>query len=166
MKYLLLALFIILLNNNCRNTNAGAFEIPKNIMKIPEFEALLTDSQTIFSTKQIPKGAAIIIFYFDPDCHTCQQETKMLTHNIHKLKGAKILFLGIKSPAELKQYSAVFQLDRFPNITVAKDHTYSFMNIFKLKSLPSMVIYNNDNALVKIIEGEATLEEIQQALKI
>jgi len=131
---------------------------------LPPFEVQLRDSTKFFHSNQILSGKAVILLYFDTDCHFCQEETKELVKSMASLKDVQLYFLTTSSLNEMNKYSADYHLGDYGNIVVARDYKYSFYKHFKPSEVPYLVIYNKQKELVKIYKGSVSVQAIIDAV--
>lgn len=132
---------------------------------IPNFNILLLDSSTRFNTSDIPYGKDIILMYFSPDCHYCQEETKDLIKHINDLKNVLLYMCSGSSLKEIKDFSEYYQLANYPNIITGRDYSFSFINYYKPTSIPFMALYNKKKQLDKIFLGAVTVNDIYQEIE-
>lgn len=159
---LLAQIFIV---SACKNKLVDKEFIAK-IRTIPTFEAQELDSTSIFTTSKIQAGTPTIFLYFDPECHTCQDETKMLTKYIADFKGTNIIMLSMSDVPRIRKFAKDYSLDYYNNIKVLKDHKYTFLNVFKLQEIPSAVIYNKEKQILKIFRYAPSRDEIMELLHL
>jgi thioredoxin-related protein len=130
-------------------------EYLSKISTLPLFDFLLTDSNTLVHTKNIPNGKPILLIYFRPDCPYSQAEVRNILKNISKFNGVQIYLLTGASITNLKLFIQAFRVDQYPkNIVVGKDFNYSFIHIFRPRSVPFLVVYNEHRTLVRVYHGE------------
>jgi len=141
-------------------------DVPKEIATLPLFNLLLTDSQTVINTKDIKSKKATVFFYFDPNCEHCQKETEDIIENKDILSKTHFYFISLDSIRKIKEFMQYYQLQSLPGITVASDYEFSSLNIFKIKSIPSSIVYNSRNQIVAIFEGRMTVAKLREVLNI
>ncbi|WEK37815.1 MAG: redoxin domain-containing protein [Candidatus Pseudobacter hemicellulosilyticus] len=137
--------------------------LPPGIDQVPAVKMLQADSQTIKVTDYV-KGAPTIFFYFDEDCHTCQQETQSIIDSMQYLKEVRFFLLSLNSLPRIERFKSRYHLADYPNVVVGKDHTYSIASLFKLDGIPAMVVYDRKGQITKIYEGGATATELLKQL--
>lgn len=141
-------------------------DVPKEIASLPAFNLLLTDSQTVINTSKGKNGKATLLFYFEPNCAHCQNETEDLLTNKNILEKTNIYFISLDPMERIRKFMKYYNLRELPGITVAKDYQFSAINIFKLNMIPSNIVYNNKNEIVKIFEGGISVHDLDIALNI
>ncbi|WP_126248067.1 peroxiredoxin family protein [Chitinophaga rhizosphaerae] len=163
MRLILITLCLSACIAGCKDRKQEA-ELAKKLATLPQVNTLALDSTTVINITEKSKGFPVVVMFFDPDCHTCQKETELLTTKYNELANLKIYMLSIENTEKLKQFSKHYRLESFPNITVVKDHTYSLINTFKVKSIPSMLLYDENHRLVQAYEGVADFSKIKQLI--
>jgi thiol-disulfide isomerase/thioredoxin len=115
--------------------------------ELPKFSMLLIDSVSQLNTKNIPQGQPVALFYFSPYCPYCRAETSEILESIDKLKGIRIYMITNYPFADMKRYYQEYKIANYPNITMAYDPQYFFINYFKASGVPFMAIYGKDKKL-------------------
>ena len=124
----------------------------------------LPDSLT-FSNENLKKGVPLVIFFFSPDCEHCQKETKELMAYKEELKNIQILMVSPAPYPEIKDFYEAYKLSAMPNIRVARDVNYKLGSIYKLKTYPSVFVYDNRGILAKAFVGNVGISAIIDAVK-
>jgi hypothetical protein len=155
-------LFLVLLTSatDC-HSRLGRLQALANM---PSFNMLLTDSTTVLNAEEIPIGKPILLLYFRPDCPYSKQETKTLLEHIDLLKNARIYFISTAPLKDIKVFYQHFNLARFSNFTVGRDHYFSFYQAFRPSSVPYIAIYDCNKKLVKIYNEAADIDHILKAI--
>lgn len=132
---------------------------------LPSINVLLMDSTTVTNTRQLAGSHSIILLYFSPDCEHCQAEINYLLYNITSLKNVHLVLISPAPISSLRGFAKRFLLDQYPNITLTNDYQYKCYNLFKIRSFPYIIIYNQQHQLTKLYKGETEIERITQAIK-
>ena len=82
-----------------------------------------------------------------------------------KLKDVQILMFTYLPYNEMMDFYKNYRLNRFKNITVARDAAFFFPVYFKVKNFPSFYIYDKNRNFKKFLEGDVSVDKIIQALK-
>ncbi len=131
------------------------------VMKMPSFSLLKLDSSGVINMDSIPNGQPIILMYIDTECHVCLDEINSILNNAPISKNWKIFLIGREPLATLREYEFKYNLNMLDQITVCKDPGLSLWDQFKLKTVPSTVVYDNTGTLKKRIDGSVTVFDIQ-----
>jgi len=133
---------------------------------LPAFNIKLMDSATIFNTYNIPEGKPIALMLFSPDCGHCRRTIKSLIKGMDSLKDIQFyLITGYHGYGAIRDFYEEHHLSRYENIKmVGRDAEFFFIDFYKTKFVPDIVLYDSHKKLVKLIEGETTASEVYKAL--
>jgi thiol-disulfide isomerase/thioredoxin len=132
---------------------------------MPTFNLLLSDSTTVINSDNFPKGQPTVLIFFSPDCEHCQQETEALLKQIDGVKDTRFYFVTIDSIAQMKVFKDYYKLSQYPNITVGKDYSYSFLRFYRIKHTPTIIIYDKSKHQKMYFDGMYPIDTIIQAIK-
>ncbi len=134
--------------------------------KLPSFEILLLDGQTIVNTNTINNNQPTIFLMFSPDCGHCADLAVSLTRNIVQFDSINLCLLSTPLPiANIKHFAEANKLLDFEQITVGQDMVFSFGNYFHTKTVPFAAIYDKNNKLVKMLWEIKTIAELIAEIK-
>ncbi len=102
---------------------------------------------------------------FSPDCEHCQAETKELTEKISLFKKAQIIMASPLDFYYLRKFYDEYGIGNFSNITMGRDPSYFLGTFFKIRSFPSVFVYDKKGNYVNSFVGQTPVEEIAAALK-
>lgn len=131
---------------------------------LPSFAMTLADSSTHMNSADIPKGKPFILLSFATWCPFCRAQTSEIVKHIDDFKDSHIYMLTEGSYQSLRDYKKHFQLDRYPEITVAMDDSSFFIKYFKLGGIPSFAMYGKDKKLHKVVTGKTPPKELKDLL--
>ncbi|MFT3903515.1 MAG: redoxin domain-containing protein [Niabella sp.] len=156
MKYLLSLLFVVF------SFAAMAQEQPPYLKyrTLPSARLLLADSTGWELKAKLDKKKPVMLIVFSPECDHCKHETEELVKNMDKLRDIQIIMVCMLSLDEMRTFVAHYGLDKYKNITVARDYAYAFPVYYGLKSLPFHAFYNKDKKLINGFEGTMTTQKI------
>lgn len=103
--------------------------------------------------------------FFNPDCDHCQNETKELMAYKEELKDIPILMISAAPYSEIKDFYETFNLHALTNIVVGHDENFKLGSIYKLRTYPSIFVYDNKGTLAKAFVGNIGIPAILDALK-
>jgi thioredoxin-related protein len=101
---------------------------------------------------------------FSPDCEHCQAETKQLTAKIELFNKAQILMVSPLDFNVMKQFYKDYKIGDYSNITMARDPTYFLGTFFKIRTFPSIFVYDKKGNFVNSFFGSVPIEQIAAAL--
>ena len=101
---------------------------------------------------------------FSPDCEHCQAETKDILANINLFKKAQILMVSPIDFKYMKEFYTEYKIANYPNITIARDPTYFLGTFYKIRSFPSIFVYDKKGNLKNSFIGSTFVEDIAASL--
>jgi thioredoxin-related protein len=129
---------------------------------MPTFNLLKTDSKTIVSTNYGSNNKAIVFILISPSCPHCNAVIKDVTKHISTLSKIQFFIISPFPMEEIKALDKQYQLNKYKNVTIARDSEFFFQNYFKVKGVPFIAVYNNMKKLKKVLVGEVPSEEIKR----
>ncbi|MEI7733883.1 MAG: thioredoxin fold domain-containing protein [Ferruginibacter sp.] len=131
---------------------------------IPSFKLINVADSSIFTKDNLKKKKATIIMMFSPDCEHCQAETKELTAKIGLFKKAQIIMASPLDFNYLREFYKEYKIADYPTITMGRDPIYFFGTFFKVRSFPSIFVYDKKGNLVNSFTGSTPVEQIAASL--
>lgn len=141
----------------------GKNEIAKQIQTIPQFKLQTLDSIP-FSNTNLKSNLSTIFIYFNSECDFCQHEAKSISENLNTFKSVQFIFVSTEDIASIKQFSKVYKLNNKPNITFLYDSFNNFSSQFDASFIPYILIYDNNQKLIKTHKGQLNANGILRAL--
>ncbi|WP_340155371.1 redoxin domain-containing protein [uncultured Winogradskyella sp.] len=138
-------------------------KIAKQIKTIPQFE-LQTLDRIPFTNANLKPNTSIIFIYFNSECDFCQHEAKSISNNLNDFKNVQFIFVSTEDIAIIKQFSAEYELNNKPNITFLYDNSSHFANQFNAQSIPYILIYNQNNQLIRKQNGQLNANGILRVI--
>ncbi len=132
---------------------------------VPTFRLINVADSSVFTKQDLKKKKATIIMMFSPDCEHCQAETKELTEKISLFKKAQIVMVSPLDFNYIKKFYNEYHIADYPNITMGRDPSYFLGTFFKIRSFPSVFVYDKKGNYVNNFVGQHPVEEIAAALK-
>jgi peroxiredoxin len=130
-----------------------------SIQVMPSFGYKTLDG-SLYTNKNLKENTATIFIYFNSDCDFCNHEAQEIQTNIEKLKKFQLVFISFEKPAQIKAFAQTHKLNNYDNISFIHDSRASFATTFDIKSLPAIVIYDNQNKLVAKMKGQTKVATI------
>lgn len=132
---------------------------------VPTFKLINIADSSIFTKQHLKKNKATVIIIFSPTCENCVEETKELKEKIALFKKAQIVMVSPLDFNYLKDFYKQNNIEQYPTITMGRDPSYFLGTFYKVRSLPSIFVYNKKGNLVKSFIGSTPVDEIAAALK-
>jgi len=137
----------------------------KNYKYLPAYKLRALDSTEILSTVVLHKKHESLIIYFSPTCSHCQHQAEEITSHIKDLQDVNILMVSSYPLSEIRTFAETYAINKFPNITLAYDPTYSLGHFFEISSLPGIYIYDKKGEFKKNFATNQKIETLLAALK-
>ena len=104
-----------------------------------------------------------IIIFFNPGCDHCQREAKQISSRREIFKDYTLYFLTVDSIQNIEKFSREYDLLDKNFIFGRAEGIDVYQSVGPLPSVPAFFIYNKKK-LVKRIDGEVDVEEVQRYL--
>ena len=163
-KYFLSILMLIVCVTGFSQTDTSLIYLRFPI--VPSFKLINIADSSIFTKDNLKKKKATVIMMFSPDCEHCQAETKALTEKINLFKKAQIVMVSPIDFYYMKEFYNEYKIADFSNITMGRDPAYFLGTFYKVRSFPSIFVYDKKGKLVNSFIGSTPVEEIAAALKL
>lgn len=137
----------------------------KKFLNIPAIQINMVPDSAVYSNKNLKKNEALVIIFFNPDCDHCQKETKELLAYKNELKGVQILMVSPAPFGEIKKFYDEYGLASLPDMKVGQDLNYKLAGIYKVKTYPSIYVYDNRGTLAKAFVGNIGIPAVLDAIK-
>lgn len=128
-------------------------EIEATIKKMPRFiyETLNHES---FTNDSLKPNKKTIFFYFNSECDFCNHEANMIKESKDQFKNVQMVFISFEKVEQIKKFAQKHKLNGYDNIIFVSDFKLSFATTFDVKSLPAVLIYNEQNILIQKLKGQ------------
>lgn len=134
-------------------------------LTIPSFKLFAVPDSLEFTNQYLKKNLPVVILFFNPDCDHCQSETKELLAYKDELKHIQILMVSSAPYQEIKNFYAAYNLSSMPNIKVTQDINLKLGLIYKVRTYPSLFVYEPNGTLAKAFVGNIGVPAILDAVK-
>lgn len=101
-----------------------------------------------------------MFIHFDSSCKSCQEETRGLLEHIEQLEDVSIIFLSVEAIEQLRVFRDHFELDRYPNVVVARDTAFFFPRHFQSGTTPLLALYDRQQTLRAVFKGKAEMKKL------
>ena len=139
-------------------------QIAKQLEIIPEFEFFTLEQQPFTKANLKPSTNSIFI-YFNSECDFCQHEAQSISDNLDSFKNVQFIFVSTEPIAIIKQFSEQYNLNNKQNITFLYDNFSTFSSQFDANSIPYLLIYDQNQKLIKKYKGQLNANGILRALQ-
>lgn len=138
-------------------------EVAENIKTIPNFSYNDINGD-IFSNENLKNHTPILFIYFNSECEFCNNEATMIKENIVAFKETQIIFISFEKPGAIKFFAQKHNLLNYDNIHFIHDTKADFAIAFDVKSLPSLILYDENQVLIERFKGQVKAETILKKL--
>jgi thioredoxin-related protein len=161
-KHFILFLLVVLSNSGFAQADTSLIYLRFPI--VPSFKLTNIADSSYFTKDNLKKKKSTVIIIFSPTCENCIDETKELKAKIGLFKKAQIIMVSPLEFNYLRKFYDENNIADYPTITMGRDPSYFLGTFYKVRSLPSIFIYNKKGNLVKSFVGSTAVEEIAAAL--
>ncbi len=135
------------------------------IATVPAFMVFTVPDSSSYSNTDLIKGKPFVVLFFSPDCEHCQKETKELLAYKTELKDIPVLMVSLSSYKAIKRFYEEYGLNTMANLRLANDANYALGSRFKLRTYPSLFVYDAQGKLAKAFVGNIGVPDILAVLK-
>lgn len=139
-------------------------QMAKQLEIIQEFKFLTLEQQPFTKANLKPNKYSIFI-YFNSECDFCQHEAQSISDNLDSFKNVQFIFTSIEPIETIKQFSEQYHLNNKQNITFLHDNLDTFSSRFDANSIPYLLIYDQNQKLIKKHKGQLNANGILRALQ-
>lgn len=140
----------------------------KDMMHIPHFHILTTDSVMITSAN-LKKNTPVMIIYFSPDCGHCQRMMYELKPKLNELKRIQVVMVTWSKDYDIRairEFKRDYGLKDYPNFIIGTEsYTMFVQKYFDVKSTPFIAVYDRKGNLSTTIPKMPKTSEILAAVK-
>ena len=126
---------------------------------MPDF-AIKNKEGNVFSKRSLEKNTPSVFIAFHPECEHCQYEAKSINDKQKELANTNIILFTSANDSLIHAFSKTYGLDSLKNVHILNDSTNTMRQLFAIKSMPTVIIYNAQNQLVKRFNGETKIDAI------
>lgn len=140
-------------------------QVAENIKQMPVFSYFDLEGN-LFTKDNLPNNKPVLFVYYNSECDFCNHEAEMIQQNLEKLKDIHIVFISFEKTDKIKEFAQKYSLLQHDNINFISDSKATFATTFDVKSLPCLVLYNQDRNLIEKIKGQVKIETVLEKLHI
>jgi len=163
MKKIVQLLLLVLLGSGA-TAQTDSLPIYRQFPDVPPFSITRVPDSSVFAKADLQKRKPTMIMLFSPDCEHCQHETKELQANIDSFKNVQIIMISFLDYELVKKFYDEYNIASYPNITMGRDSKFFLGTFYKIKSYPSIFLYNKKGKLLTNFEGSVLISKVLAAL--
>ncbi len=134
-----------------------------DINTMPKFSFITIDN-SIFSNNNLKSTSSTVFIYFSSECDFCQYEAQSIKNSIEDFKNVQLIFVSSEPVNKIRQFVDQHELNNYQNIIFLHDHLSVFSNQFKARSIPYVLVYNENQRLIKAHKGQLNAKGILKFL--
>ncbi len=134
-------------------------EIANTIQTIPNFSFIKLNNDA-FSNENLNKNIPTLFINFNSECDYCQIEAQSIKDNISELKDIQILFISSEPIEKIRSFGNAYKLREHKNIILLFDKNDIFSTLFDTNTIPTSLIYNKNQHLIKKHKGQLKASNI------
>lgn len=131
---------------------------------LPAFSLVKVPDSTVFEIAEKQSSKSTLLIVFNTECELCQYEINEIRENISLFKNTRIILASPQDFVTLKAFYKSFGIAAIPGIVMGRDNGYKTGAYFRVRSYPSMFLYDKEGKFVKRFNGSETIKEIAGAL--
>ena len=163
-KTLLSLLLLTALYSYCHAQNDSINAPYIKSKRLPEFTIYNASDSSAFSNTNLKKNVNTVFIIFNPDCEFCQHETRDLLNNIGRFKNTQIIMISFMSYESIKKFYNEYKIASYPIITMGRDDKYFSLKFFKIKIIPSTIVYDKNGNFKKIFQQRVDMDTLVKEL--
>lgn len=139
-------------------------EAARTRAKLPDVELIdLEDAST--SVAALP-GRSTILVFFTTTCEYCRTGIAALQRRVAAFDRAQIVLISPEARDPVRAYSQENGLDLIPQFRVLRDTLPGLSALFRIRRVPTVLVYGPDGTLNGQFEGLTSVESILQAAEV
>lgn len=142
-----------------RNHNTKK-QIEKQIQTLPPFAFNKLSDGSLFTNDSLNTSQMVLILYFDPECDFCHKQLEEISKNIEKFSNFQLLLISSAKKSEIQTITDTYRLSDKPNIVILHDADYIFDDIFGKSGIPTSLVYDTNNQLLKKFKGLVNTQKL------
>jgi len=160
--FLVIALFIGL--SVSAQPLSDSIPVYKRFPDLPMFNLVKLPDSTKFTRDDLPGKKPVIIMIFSPDCGHCKHAMHDLLDKYDEWKKAELVLVSSLSYEDIKKFYDEFNLHDYKNIVIGRDESFYLGLYYKVRSYPSIYVYNKKHRLVTEFLGKINPDDLAKEL--
>jgi len=166
-KKILIAIVLLMLSGLI---GASAYMLNKKNSEYAEIQTLPKLSFETLGGESIelegPKDKGLIISFVNTDCMFCNAELGLFKKYYKEVsKKYDVYFISVEKHEKVKKHFDEYKIEDYPAYNVLLDKNYEIDKSFKVKSVPTLFVYNKKGELLKVLRGLSKIEKITALVK-
>ena len=139
-------------------------QVAEQIQQMPDF-AYQTLAGENFTQNNLKTNTPVLFIYFNSECDFCHHEAQMVYDNMQALKPIEVVFISFEPKENIKNFATQHNLLNYDNIYFISDSKATFATTFDVRTMPCLVLYDQNKNLIEKIKGQIKIEAVLQKFK-
>lgn len=101
---------------------------------------------------------------FSPDCEHCKHAMHDLLAKYDEWKNAELVLVSSLDFEHIRKFYDDYQLSKYPNIVIGRDGSFYLGSFYKIRSYPSLYVYDKKQKLVTEFLGKINPDDLLKVL--
>jgi hypothetical protein len=125
-----------------------------------------SNNKMYLTADDVDNNANLLVMIFNPGCSHCEDETAVIQNNFSLFKKTELVMVAKPaSSVSLSDFYIRRRLSEFPAIHIGTDSSSFIGNTFVYGMLPQINIYDHDRKLIKIYNGEISIDSLKKYIE-
>ncbi len=139
-------------------------KVKEMLKTIPEF-SFETLEEGVFTKNDLLSNKATVFIYFNTECNYCQNEAISIKKSIEEFKNTQLIFVSSEAKETINTFAEFYKLNTYDYVNFLFDSKDDFSNRFDATSIPYVLIYDENQVLIRKHKGQLKAEGILKTLK-
>lgn len=117
------------------------------------------------ATYQLPKGAQLVLVYFNTSCEHCQLQLSEMKEKMTLFSTAYVFFMSAEPMEDIADFSSRLDLSQYSNARIVQVKHDQIAELFGVLSLPQIFVYSKEGDLLALFSGETKPDLIAGYIK-
>ncbi|MCW5918061.1 MAG: redoxin domain-containing protein [Ferruginibacter sp.] len=159
-----LAAFLLVALSASAQPLSDTIPVYKRFPELPQFTIMRLPDSTRFTREDLPRKKPSIIMLFSPDCEHCKHAMHDLLAKYDEWKNAELVLVSSLDFEHIRKFYDDYQLSKYPNIVIGRDGSFYLGSFYKIRSYPSLYVYDKKQKLVTEFLGKINPDDLLKVL--
>ena len=159
-----LAVFLFVALSASAQPLSDTIPVYKRFPELPQFTIMRLPDSTRFTREDLPRKKPSIIMLFSPDCEHCKHAMHDLLAKYDEWKNAELVLVSSLDFEHIRKFYDDYQLSKYPNIVIGRDGSFYLGSFYKIRSYPSLYVYDKKQKLVTEFLGKINPDDLLKVL--
>lgn len=159
-----LAAFLLVALSASAQPLSDTIPVYKRFPELPQFTIMRLPDSTRFTREDLPRKKPSIIMLFSPDCEHCKHAMHDLLAKYDEWKNAELVLVSSLDFEHIRKFYDDYQLSKYSNIVIGRDGSFYLGSFYKIRSYPSLYVYDKKQKLVTEFLGKINPDDLLKVL--